>query len=350
MTTFGKITLQERVFTNKGKLVRPFITSAKVHCRSYSTVLQRVMTDFGAETSFASASAKIKEHYGIEIPISSVGSITANHASIMRKSIDSMNVSNKAFSSAEHIIAETDGSMVPIVLINRDVDGDKRKTRKTEWCEARLALAREKGSHTSIYSALIGSVDEAGKQLSYVVKSIGRNDNTKIHGVGDGALWIADQFDKQFGIDGSFLIDFFHLSDYLHKASLCCDPTNSTKWLYAMQALMKENKTDIVLKKIEEHIYDQKQTEHACGATKCHQYIVRRAGQFNYKNALDKGLPIGSGEIESGHRSVIQKRLKIPGAWWLKWNANNMLALRTTRANGDWNKYWSTSSLGEIVN
>jgi hypothetical protein len=28
------------------------------------------------------------------------------------------------------------------------------------------------------------------------------------------------------------------------------------------------------------------------------------------------GLPIGSGEIESAHRYIPQKRLKIPGATW----------------------------------
>jgi hypothetical protein len=31
---------------------------------------------------------------------------------------------------------------------------------------------------------------------------------------------------------------------------------------------------------------------------------------------LAAGLPIGSGEIESAHRYVIQNRLKIAGAWW----------------------------------
>lgn len=36
--------------------------------------------------------------------------------------------------------------------------------------------------------------------------------------------------------------------------------------------------------------------------------------QFKYKEALAAELPIGSGEIESGNGSVVQKRLKIPGA------------------------------------
>ena len=47
-------------------------------------------------------------------------------------------------------------------------------------------------------------------------------------------------------------------------------------------------------------------------------------------------LPIGSGEIESAHRYVIQERLKLPGAWWQKTTAQQMLALRTCRANQEW--------------
>lgn len=312
--------------------------------------LQRVMTDFGADSSFASATEKIKEHYGVEVPVSAVVSITENHAERMLKSIDFIQADDNSFRAPDQIIAETDGSMIPIISINNDIKSDKRKTRKTEWCEARLALARAKGSRTPVFSALIGSVDEAGKQLAAVVDAVGRGKKTHVHGVGDGALWIADQFDKQFGSDGDYTIDFWHMSEYLHKASLCCDPTNSTEWLHARQALMKENKTDAVLKDLKSHIDDSTNKEHACDAVKCYQYIEKRPGQFNYKDALDQDLPIGSGEIESGHRSVIQKRLKIPGAWWLKGNANKMLALRATRANGGWNKYWPECSARESFN
>jgi hypothetical protein len=36
---------------------------------------------------------------------------------------------------------------------------------------------------------------------------------------------------------------------------------------------------------------------------------------------LRRGLPIGSGEIESGNRSVLHARLKLGGAWWKAENA-----------------------------
>jgi hypothetical protein len=61
---------------------------------------------------------------------------------------------------------------------------------------------------------------------------------------------------------------------------------------------------------------------------------------LDYKSALENDLPIGSGEIESAHRYVIQKRLKVAGDWWLEQTAEDMLALRTLLANDNWDKYW----------
>lgn len=65
-----------------------------------------------------------------------------------------------------------------------------------------------------------------------------------------------------------------------------------------------------------------------------------RAHQLDYQGALERGLLIGSGEIESAHRYVVQQRLKRPGAWWTMQNAEYLLALRLNRANGLWEQYW----------
>jgi len=52
------------------------------------------------------------------------------------------------------------------------------------------------------------------------------------------------------------------------------------------------------------------------------------------------GLPTGSGEVESAHRYIPQKRLKIPDATWHPDNINPMLALRIIRANDWWDDFW----------
>ena len=77
----------------------------------------------------------------------------------------------------------------------------------------------------------------------------------------------------------------------------------------------------------------------------CHRYLSNRLGHLDYQRALALGLPIDSGEIESAHRYVVQHGLKRPGAWWTPDNAEAMLALRVTRANGQWSAYWQTDFL-----
>ncbi len=48
-----------------------------------------------------------------------------------------------------------------------------------------------------------------------------------------------------------------------------------------------------------------------------------------------------SGEVESAHRYIPQKRLKIPGATWHPDIVNPMLALRVIRANEWWSDFWT---------
>ena len=72
----------------------------------------------------------------------------------------------------------------------------------------------------------------------------------------------------------------------------------------------------------------------------CFRYISNHSRFLDYKGALVT-LPTGSGEIQSGHRYVFQKRLKIAGSWWKTDNLKKMIALRVVRANRSWEDYWS---------
>jgi len=71
----------------------------------------------------------------------------------------------------------------------------------------------------------------------------------------------------------------------------------------------------------------------------CHLYFSHRRKQLDYQNALASNLPIGSGKIESAHRNIVQKRLKLPGSWWCAANVDYMLSLRLNRANRQWDAY-----------
>ena len=78
-------------------------------------------------------------------------------------------------------------------------------------------------------------------------------------------------------------------------------------------------------------------------------YIGRFFDAINYNDFKSKGYPIGSGEVESAHKYVPQKRMKLPGACWHPDTINPMLALRVLRANCWWDDYWNERTENKIA-
>jgi len=318
--------------------VRPFCQCAQIHQNDYSLPLQRALTDFGADESFGAAVRKAKEHYGIEVPISGARQQTLAHA--------------KAIGGVKHeppkepvktLIAENDGCMLPIVTPVADSEADHRKGKQLSWREARLCLARSKDAVDCVYGATFGTPKVVGLVWEQVAEAAGLAPDTQVHGVADGAVWIVNLFEELFGAGkdsrATFTVDFHHVSDYLAAAALAVVPERNKDWLHEQQTRLRENQVEAVLGTLAEHLEDPERKE--APVRSAHGYINERRDHMDYAGALAAGLPIGSGEVESGHRHVLQKRLKIAGAWWLESNAETMLQLRAVRANNDWDKYWS---------
>jgi hypothetical protein len=333
--------VRERLFIRVGKQFRPFSTSAGIYCRGCSLPLQRVIVDFGADHAFGRASAKLREHYGINIPTSTIRRVTEHHARQMvelKKPVHSQ--PNQA--GCAQPIGEMDGSMIPIVSVNEEAK-DKRKHQTLYWKEVRLSLVHEQGSVTPKFGAVFqGSVDDAGQCWLNTAILAGFGHQTHLHAVGDGASWIAEQVQDKFGQPSSYLVDFYHVCDYLAAASPHCTPHGgeSKDWLEEQKPALKNNQPESVIKALELYLEaDEIEKSHA-PVRACHRYLSNRSEPLDYQTAIDKGLPIGSGEIASAHRYVIQERLKRPGAWWKAVHANSMLALRVVRANQQWDDYW----------
>ena len=338
----------EEIFTRgrKGSAVRPFSQSAEVRCRGYSQPLQRVIVDFGADAAFAVVPQKIKEHYGIEVPASTVRQITQEHGEAVLKS-QQLQTAIPPRPGVACVIAQMDGSLIPLVETPERSDSspplDRRKNRQLSWQEARLCLARRVGAVTPRFGATLGNPEEAGQHLADCVIRTGAGCQTQIHGLGDGASWIVTQMELRFGTQVRYLIDFSHLCDYLAAAAEVCAPDHKIAWLEQQKKRLRQNHTEAVLDELAPFLERDTPKSEPTPVQACYRYMDNRPGQFDYAGALAADLPIGSGEIESAHRYVIQGRLKIAGAWWKKDNAAKMLALRVLRANGDWQTYWQNS-------
>ncbi len=321
--------------------MRPFVLGAKVSPLGCSRPLQRAIVDFAADQPFAQARAKLEEHYGFTIGESTIQRITFAHARAMHDSSRRDIEFPEAPGLTRPIVVETDGGMVPIVEPSCG-GGDKRKGKTLSWREAKLSLAHAQGSRTPVYAGSIeGGVEEAGRQLLSCAVRAGFGANSRVHAVGDGAPWIVGQIEAQFGDQGRYLIDFYHVCEYLAAAAavIAPDPAARDVWMETQKEALKGGRLDAVLQALAGHREPPEVDDEHAPVRTCHRYLGARAGQLNYRQALAEGLPIGSGEIESAHRYVAQQRLKRPGAWWRVEHAEHMLALRINRINGDWNAY-----------
>jgi hypothetical protein len=334
------VTVRERIWSSSAKsYLRPLLGRLGVTPRGRSRQLERVLTDFGCEHSFARATESVREHYGFEIGTSAIQTTTLKHALRAQEKLQRQYAQPFRVLPAvgqEHVIGEADGTMICTVQ-----PGPRKGKRPREWKEMRLVAAQAKDSTTTLYGATFGSVQQTALRWGHCVREAGWGLNSHIHVVGDGAEWIRLQTGVVFGRQGSFLCDFFHVSEYLGAAAQTCRPAKSDQWRHTQQKRLRRGAVPKVMEALEAHLEPLGTLEELAPVRNGYRYLSNRLDCLDYPRALKLGLPIGSGMIESGHRHVLQARLKKAGTAWLQTHADHIAHLRVIRANHQWAALWN---------
>lgn len=307
--------------------------------RGRSIRLERALTDFGCEHSFGHAASRVLEHYGFEIGSTAVRQATLVHAQRAAQRLEQEY--QKPFRvlpsvGAEHVVAEADGTMIGTVA-----PGKREGKRPRDWKEIRLTAAQAQGQEQTFYAATFGAVEEVGRRWGHCARRAGWGLNSQIHALGDGAEWIRLQTREVFGGQGHFLCDFYHVSEYLGAAAPTCRASAPDRWRRTQQARLKRGALGKVVAALAQHREPAATPEEEAPVRQGHRYLTNRTDCLDYPRALQLGLPIGSGMIESGHRHVLQARLKKAGAAWLVEHADQIANLRVLRANRQWQSLWN---------
>jgi hypothetical protein len=159
--------------------------------------------------------------------------------------------------------------------------------------------------------------------------------------VGDGADWIRLQSKEVFRGQGTFLCDFYHVSEYLGAAAITCAPTRANPWRRTQQKRLRRGALPLVMAALAQHLEPAGTPEEEAPVQNGYRYLTNRTDCLDYPRAIALGLPIGSGMIESGHRHVLHARLKKSGAAWLPDTADQIAHLRVLRANRQWQSLWN---------
>lgn len=337
------MSVDERVLRRGGKTVRPLALLLQVVPGGCSLNLEKAVVDFGAEDSFELAGRRLLQHHHVRLSTSRIRKITLRHAhAIARREKPTGGVGVLPGRGASQIVSEIDGTMLPVVDSLGGETGDKRRKRQCRWKEVRLSAAQVKGSVETKYGVSAEGVHEVGHSWASTVFKAGWAMESAIHVVGDGATWIAKQCQENFGNQADFLLDYYHVCEYLAAA----EPTAGThnRWLSVQKRRLKENRAPKILEALAPHVEGAGVEDAQAPVRVAKRYLSSRLEQLDYAGAIAADLPIGSGMIEGGHRHVLQKRLKISGAWWKKDNLLAMANLRVCRINQEEDHYWNTQN------
>lgn len=368
---FGQLDVVAPYLWTKGD-ARNIAAGLGLHDNGRSKTVERALSDFGAEESFGQATVRFKEHYGFHVGRTTVLRVVEKHAHAMDRYVDERlaevrsrysevpkpKLKNdnpdgeaaakpKATATNAPILVELDGCEIrtgTLSLKPGDEKTPKRglpvKVRTTAWRDVRVGFARRLGEVDRTYVARMSEYPEVVGQLFSAAVDRELTSTTKVYGVGDGGNGLVEELKAQFPTM-SYLLDRPHLKSHLYEAADAQGLTGDAreKRIQEQLAIIDDGRVDDViteLKLIDADGHDR--------ARQLANHLTRFHDCLDYNGNKKAGAPIGSGEIESAHRSIPQKRMKLPGAWWDPDNMNAMLAMRVTKANGWWDDYWSAAA------
>jgi hypothetical protein len=269
-----------------------------------SPLLQELIVYFGQLECYDKCPEILEKSIGIEIGHSQVHRVVNTYGKELEKTIAKTRTLSP-LKSDEVLYAELDGSM----LFTRDTDWKEVKVGrmfkssdcidpngKASWIKHSqyLAYLENSKSFTAKMEDLIESYGNLGERLVFI---------------NDGATWIRQWIEDAFPSAISIL-DYYHAIEHLHVFvnSHFTDKNKSEKWIIKQKELLLDSQTKKVIKNI------KKLNSQSKIAKELIAYYETNTHRMDYKMYKQIGAGIiGSGAIESAHRTVIQKRMKLSG-------------------------------------
>jgi hypothetical protein len=151
--------------------------------------------------------------------------------------------------------------------------------------------------------------------------------------LGDGAPWIWALAAEHFG-DRVEIVDFYHAAQHLWELAQALhgrDSPDAAAAAAAWRRTLLEEGADAVLSAWRGLPAPTPAAAEVLRLTR--HYLRTNAARMNYPAFRARGLPIGTGPVESAGKHLVQLRLKRPGARWSEPGAAALLALRARAAS-----------------
>jgi hypothetical protein len=227
-------------------------------------------------------------------------------------------------------------------VLYAEVDGSMIFTRDDDWKEVKVGRifkssdcidpnGEQSWIKHSQYLAYLSNSEFFTKRMDDLIESYGSIKQRLVF-ISDGATWIRNWIEDAFP-DAVSILDYYHAIEHLHQFadSYFKEKEAAKKWTEKQKELLLNSNVKQVIKNVEK-LASQNEA-----AKKLISYYQTNSSRMDYKKYKQIGCGvIGSGAIESAHRTVVQKRMKQSGQRWSSTGAQNMLNLRVTYMNEKW--------------
>jgi hypothetical protein len=329
---------------------------------------ERALTDLTTRMTFGDAVDSMSEHHDQEVDRTKAERVTyqvgreAEEYLRQRRHQAREKLRSGEHDSVEQLVFTADGGAIPVGILSRPAPEEARAdaprteirklpkgTRAIAGREARFVTAHPAHSNADrVVDCHIAPYEQTrytGERMFATAAEAGLGDKSRIHGVFDMGKWIHSQFEERFvSYERTACADIMHVAEYLVDAGrVVVGQQRAFVWAMERKRRLLGGEFDEVLAELSDHQCrpDCTKNEHGtCLVQVAHRYLDNnQAYMKDYEDFMIEGLPVGSGEAESGIRHVIKKRMHVAGAWE-EGNAVLMLALITIRASGWWDDFW----------
>lgn len=163
----------------------------------------------------------------------------------------------------------------------------------------------------------------------------------------DGAPWIREELELHLAELDGLGLDFYHLSENLHKARRAVFGEESEEgkaWAGKLLHIVKHEGYDAFWQQLVEWRQTHRRSPRKRqAADRLLGYVSQRQDMIRYPEFRSKGWQIGSGPTESQCKLTVG-RLKGRGRRWDRPNASAIAALDSLERSGQWRLYWPNSS------
>jgi len=159
----------------------------------------------------------------------------------------------------------------------------------------------------------------------------------------DGSPWIRHQVQRQCLPLDDLGLDFYHLSENVHKARREIygeDDETGKRWGGDLLHLFKHQGYEGVWQRLLEWRVGLRRGQRQA-ADRLLNYVSERREMIKYPDFLAKGWQIGSGPTEATCKTLTA-RLKGSGMRWDADNAEALMALEALTQSGQWDQYWES--------